>query len=148
MRLNKQELVHPIFYLLLIGILVAIPSYSLLDLFQNNLNENLKLLSCVVITYIGYSILEISRCVDVKKNEIIDGIYMKLLGYAKIKNRMQLKDIKEFVIYKNEKKYSEIRAVSFNGEYLIVKTIANRLPAEKELEEIKAKIKHENISLA
>jgi len=52
---------------------------------------------------------------------------------------MALNDIQELVIYKNEKKYSEIRAVSAT-DFLIIKTIANRIPAEEELKEIQAKI--------
>ncbi len=76
-----------------------------------------------------------------KENEIIEGNYIPLLGYVKIKKRMYLNDIKELIIFKNEKKYSEIRAISSN-DFLIVKTMANKIPAEEKLKEIQTKINY------
>nr|WP_315248103.1 hypothetical protein [uncultured Flavobacterium sp.] len=60
----------------------------------------------------------------------------------KIKNRILLKDITEIKLHRNEKKYLEIRVLSKNEGFLIIKTIANKIPAEKELQEIILKIKN------
>lgn len=80
-----------------------------------------------------------THSVNLKGSEIISGLHLSPFGFLKIKKRMALNDIQELVIYKNEKKYSEIRAVSAT-DFLIIKTIANRIPAEEELKEIQAKI--------
>jgi len=138
MRLNKQELVHPIFYIIIIGVL---STPSILKVFSNSLEENIKLLLYLILLYIIYNLLQVSDCVDIKNGEIIRGIFVNHIGFLKVKNRILLKDISEIKLHRNEKKYLEIRALSKNEDFLIIKTIANKIPAEKELQEIILKIK-------
>lgn len=138
MRLDKRELIHPIFYLLFIGVL---STPSIVKIFHNTLEENLKLIPYLILFYIIFNLLQIAECVDVRNDEIVSGVYVNHIGFLKIKKRILLKDISEIKLHQNEKKYMEIRAFSRNDEFLIIKTIANRIPAEKELEEIILKIK-------
>jgi hypothetical protein len=82
MRLNKQELVHPIFYMIFIGVL-SIP--SIFKIFSTSLEENLKLLPYLILLYIIYNLLQISHCVDIKNDEVISGIFVNRIGFLKIK---------------------------------------------------------------
>ncbi len=54
MRLNKQELVHPIFYMIFIGVL---STPSIFKIFSNSLEENFKLLLYLILLYIIYNLL-------------------------------------------------------------------------------------------
>ncbi|MCV2486877.1 hypothetical protein OD917_18245 [Flavobacterium sp. SH_e] len=129
MTLNREELIHPIFYL----IFITAPIFGLSFDFLPDFSEKVLLIYFVLIFF------KISHSVKLKGNEIIDGIHLSPFGFLKIKKRMQLNDIKEFIIFKNEKKYCEIRAISSN-DFLIIKTMANKIPAEEELNEIQTKI--------
>lgn len=141
MRLNKKELIHPIFIILFIVIVPGISFNSVSHIFHQGFQENLKLSVYAILFFLLYNILNISRSVEVKHNDIIDGIHIPIFGFVKIKNRIHLKDIKELVIHQNDKKYREIRAISNNGDFLIIKTIANKIPAEEELQKIKTILK-------
>ncbi|MDQ6469562.1 hypothetical protein RB619_02820 [Flavobacterium sp. LHD-80] len=129
MTLNKEELIHPIFYLLFI----SAPIIGLFFDFHSDFFEK------VIWVYFILIFLNISNSVKLKGNEIISGIYISPFGFIKIKKRIKLDDIKELIIQQNKKKYCEIRAIS-SDDFLIIKTIANRIPAEEALEEIEAKI--------
>jgi hypothetical protein len=139
MELNRKELFHPLFYLIFIAIG---SSYSLYEIFKNNLKENIKLIPFIIFAYIIYQILDASESVKIKNAEIISGILINPIGFVKIKDRILIKDISEFTLYQNERKYFEIRAVTKSKEFLIIKTLANKIPAEKEMEEITKKIKN------
>lgn len=72
--------------------------------------------------------------------EIVEGIYINPFGFIKISNRILINDIREIGINQNSKKYFEIFAKSKEGKILKIKVIANKLPAEIELEIIKKEI--------
>ena len=138
MRLNKKELFHPIFYLIFIGISSGLSIY---EIFNNSLKENIKLIPFIILAYVIFQILNATECVDIKNGVIVSGIFINPIGFVKINNRILIKNISEFNIYQNEKKYFEIRAVTETKEFIIIKKLANKIPAEKELEEITQKIK-------
>ncbi|MRX70347.1 hypothetical protein SAMN06265349_101643 [Flavobacterium resistens] len=129
MTLNRKELIHPIFHLLFI----SAPIIGLIFDYHSDFSEK-ALFVCFILIF-----LNSSDSVKLKGSEIIRGIHLSPFGFIKIKKRMALSDIKELSIHKNEKKYCEIIAVSDN-DFLIIKTIANRIPAEEELKEIQTKI--------
>lgn len=129
MTLNREELIHPIFHLLFI----STPILGLIFDYHSDFSEK------TLFVYFVLIFLNITDSVKLKGNEIIHGIHLSPFGFLKIKKRMALNDINELVIYKNEKKYSEIRAVSDN-DFLIIKTVANKIPAEEGLKEIQTKI--------
>lgn len=139
-QLNKVELIHPIFNMFFIGALGAISFNAIPDVFYRNYKENSITILTIILAYVIYNILNISRCVEIKKNEIIDGIFISPIGFVKINKKILLNDIKEIIIHKNSKKFSEIRAVCTNGNFLVIKTIANRIPAQEEMEKIISKI--------
>ncbi len=129
MTLNKEELIHPVFYLLFISAPIIGSCFD----FHSNFFEK------AIWAYFILIFFNVTHSVKLKGNEIISGIHISPFGFIKIKKRMRLNDIKELSIYKNEKKYCEIRAIS-SDDFLIVKTIANRIPAEEELNEVQTKI--------
>lgn len=129
MTLNREELIHPAFYLLFL----AAPILGLVFNFLPDLSQN-ALITCLV-----FIVLKINISVKLKGNEIIEGVDLFPFGFVKIKKRMLLDDITEIIIYKNEKKYSEIRAIS-STDFIIIKTVANRIPAEEKLKEIQTSI--------
>lgn len=130
MTLNREELIHPIFYLLFI----TAPIFGIWFDFLTVLSER------TLLFFIVLNLFHLTHSVKLKGDEIISGTHIFPFGFIKIKKRIKLNDIKELIVYQNEKKYREIRAITSN-DFLIIKTIANRIPAEKELEVIKSKIK-------
>ncbi|MBF6640958.1 hypothetical protein IVB69_05660 [Flavobacterium sp. J49] len=141
MKLNEEEIIHPIFYLLFIGGYFGISTYSLYNLFEYNFTEILRLICYLAIGYLIHNILNTKRRVDIKKNEIINGIYMEPFGFVKINSRILIKNITEVEINQNAKKYFEINAKTKSGEVLTIKSVPNKLPAENELIVIKEKLK-------
>ncbi|WP_431244982.1 hypothetical protein ACQ9BO_12750 [Flavobacterium sp. P21] len=129
MTLNRDELIHPIFHLLFI----SAPITGLIFDYHSDFSEK------ALLSYFVLMFLNICDSVKLKGNEIIHGIHLSPFGFIKIKKRMAIDDIKELSIHKNEKKYCEIRAISDN-DFLIIKTVANRIPAAEELKEIHSKI--------
>lgn len=75
MTLNREELIHPIFYLLFI----CAPIFGLTFDFLENLSENLLLLFLII------NLFHLTHSVKLKGNEIISGIYMFPFGFIKIK---------------------------------------------------------------
>jgi hypothetical protein len=135
--LNKTELIHPISYMLFIG---CFSTFSAFELYGKSYSEIINKIPWLILFYIIYQILNASKRVELKQMEIVEGIYINPFGFIKISNRILINDIREIGINQNSKKYFEIFAKSKEGKILKIKVIANKLPAEMELEIIKKKI--------
>ncbi len=135
--LNKTELIHPISYLLFIG---CFSTFSAFELYWKSYSEIINEIPWLILFYIIYQILNASKRVELKQMEIVEGIYINPFGFIKISNRILINDIREIGINQNSKKYFEIFAKSKEGKILKIKVIANKLPAEIELEIIKKEI--------
>ncbi len=135
--LNKTELIHPISYLLFIG---CFSTFSAFELYGKSYSEIINEIPWLILFYIIYQILNASKRVELKQMEIVEGIYINPFGFIKISNRILINDIREIGINQNSKKYFEIFAKSKEGKILKIKVIANKLPAEIELEIIKKEI--------
>ncbi len=138
MTLNKIELVHPIFQMIFIGFSVS--NIYEFKLFDSNFFELLHLISLLIFTYIIYQILNISKRVELRKNELTEGFYINPIGFIKVNNQISINEIIEININQNSKKYFDIFAKAKNGKIVIIKTIANKFPAKRELEIIKNEI--------
>jgi hypothetical protein len=135
--LNKTELLHPLIYLLFIG---SFSTLSAFELIGKSYAEIISAIPWILLLYVIYQILNVSKRVVLKQKEIVEGIFINPIGFIKINNRMLITDIAEIGIKQNSKKYFEIFAKSKGGKIVHIKVIANKLPAEAELEIIKKEI--------
>ena len=135
--LSKTELIHPIIYLLFIGSSSTFTAYELIG---KSYSEIINAIPWLILFYIIYQLLNLSKRVELKQNEIIEGIYINSIGFVKINNRILISDIAEIGIKQNTEKYFELFAKSKEGKILNIEVIANKLPAEKKLEIIKKEI--------
>lgn len=135
--LNKSELLHPVFYLLFVGCFSA---FTTLELIGKSYSEITAAIPWLILFYIIHQILHVSKRVALKQNEIIDGVYINPFGFVKINNRIKITEIIDVGIAQNSKKYFEILAKSKEGQAIIIKVLANKYPAERELEHIKQEI--------
>lgn len=135
MTLNKTELTHPIFYMLFTGI----STFSAYELIGKSYSEIINAIPWLILFYIIYQILNLSKRVELKKNEIIEGIYINPIGFVKVNNRILIKDVIEIGMQQNSKKYFELFTKS-KYDTIIIKVIANKFPAERELQIVKNEI--------
>jgi len=139
MTLNKIELVHPIFEMIFIGLSTS--SFCQFELYKSNFPEILNTISWLIFTYIIYQILNISKRVELKKDQLIEGVYIIPIGFVKVSNQISIHNIVEIGINQNSKKYFKIFTKSKDVKIITIKTLPNKFPAESELEVIKNKIK-------
>ncbi len=140
MTLHQEELIHPIFRIPLIIISTGIPGYNVLYLNNFGSMEIIKIISLIILLYILYNILHSSSRVILKKDKIIKGIYISPIGFIRIKNHLNISDIKEISIQQNSNKYFDINAKSFNNT-LTIRSIPTKFLAEKVNKEIIKKVK-------
>jgi len=140
--LHKNELVNPIFLMIfiLIGGFIGLGNFELFEFWKKDLNELLPSILLLLISYFILNALNTSEIVAIKRDEIVKGIYCMPFGFIKIKERINVSDIKDIQLKQNEKLFYEIIAESNNGNSLSIKSIANKIPAERELNKIKNKI--------
>ncbi len=141
MTLNKIELVHPIFEMIFIGLSTfSVFSIFEFDLVNASFIELVNPILRIIFIYIFYQILNISKRVEIKNNQLMAGIYINPIGFVKMTNQILIIDIIEIGIYQNSKKYFEIFAKSKDGKIITIKAIPNKFPAEEALEVIKNEI--------
>ncbi|RZN84248.1 MAG: hypothetical protein EVB11_02250 [Winogradskyella sp.] len=142
--LYKSELVHPIFVAFIFAGIVGIVStkdFSLLKFWEKDISELLPEIITVFVSYFTWNALNISKVVMINNQHITKGIYCKPFGFIKVYNKMNVKDIKEIRLKQNEKLYYEVTVESLNNELLVVKSIANKFPAQDELKAIEEEIR-------
>lgn len=144
--LNKTELIHPIFLFLFIsvgvGSFVSLDSISLLEFNGKNFLELLPSILLVLISYFILNALHTSRIVAIKKQNIIKGIYCAPFGFVKIHKRIKLSEVNDIELKQNDKFFYDIIAQSNDDNYIVIKSIANKNPAEEELIHVKNKLKN------
>ena len=138
----KNELFHPIFLMISIGLggFIGLGNFKLFEFLEKDFIELLPSIILVLISYFILNVLNTSHVVAIKNVEIIKGIYCLPFGFLKVNERINLSDIKNIELKQNEKLYYEIIAESNTNNPLIIKSIANKIPAKKELNRIKAEI--------
>mgnify|MGYP006999712475 FL=1 len=137
--LHKNQIIHPIFLMIFIGIWVftELDNFGLSEFWNKDFNE---LWPSILYILIFHLILNTSKVVVIKKNEIIKGLYCLPFGFFKVRERMKISDINEIRLEQNEKLFYEVIVETNNKNVLLIKSIANKLPAEKELDRIKTEI--------
>ena len=139
--LYKTELVHPIFLMLFVAVFSGLLNFSLFELKETNIIELLPTIIIVIASYFALNILNTSQVVAIKNSEIVKGIYCLPFGFLKIQKRIKISNIKDIKIKQNKKSFYEITAESSEGNSFVIKSIANKNPAEKERNRIKTEIK-------
>nr|WP_321225498.1 hypothetical protein [uncultured Psychroserpens sp.] len=140
--LHKNELVHPIF----LGGFIGIGGFSVVsnlisvEFWKKDLYEILSAILIVLITYIVLNALNTSQVVALKNKKIVKGVYCAPFGFIKINNKINISDIKKIDMKQNEELFYEIIAESKDDNSLIIKSIANKIPALEELDKIKLEI--------
>lgn len=142
--LNKTELIHPIFIFIFIGIgsFVSLDYFSLLEFSGKNFTELLSSIVLILISYFILNALHTSRIVAIKKQALIKGIHCVPFGFVKINKRIKISEIKDIELQQNDKLFYDIIAQSNNSNYIVIKSIANKNPAEEEFIKIKNELKN------
>ena len=140
--LHKTELVHPIFLIIFIGIggLIGLGDSNLFEFWKKDFTELAPSLLIVLTSYFIINALNTSQVVAIKNAEIIKGIYCVPFGFLKANKRINISDIIEIEIKQNEIHFYEIIIESNSNSSFLIKSIANKISAEKELNRIKTKI--------
>jgi len=140
--LHKTELVHPFFLLIFIGTgaFIGLADYDVFEFWKKDFIELLPSISIIFISFFILNALNTSLVVAIKNEEIIKGIFCIPFGFLKINERIKISDIIEVELRQNEKLYYEIIAESNSEKSLLIKSIANKIPAEKELNRIASEI--------
>ncbi|QXP60837.1 hypothetical protein [Olleya sp. HaHaR_3_96] len=140
--LHKNELIHPIFLMILIGlgVFTGLPDFELFEFWKTDPIQLLPFLFRLLILYIILNALNTSQVLALKNGEIIKGIYCLPFGFLKVNESIPISDIKQIQLKQNKKLYYEIIAQTNTNSSLVIKAIANKIPAEKELIRIKTEI--------
>ena len=138
--LHKSELVHPIFIMLFIGGFSGLLNYSALEFWKTDLDKLLPAIIIVIASYLILSILNTLQVVVIHNNQIVKGLYCAPFGFLKIKEKINVSDIKDITLTQQETLFYDIIAESKDSDDLLIKSIANKIPAEKELNLIKTEI--------
>ena len=138
--LHKSELVHPIFIMLFIGGFSGLLNYGVLEFWKTDLEKLLPAIIIVTASYLILSILNTLQVVAIHNNQIVKGLYCAPFGFLKIKDRINISDIKDITLTQQETLFYDIIAESKDSDDLLIKSIANKIPAEKELNLIKTEI--------
>lgn len=138
--LHKSELVHPIFIMLFIGGFSGLLNYGVLEFWKTDLEKLLPAIIIVTASYLILSILNTLQVVAIHNNQIVKGLYCAPFGFLKIKDRINISDIKGITLTQQETLFYDIIAESKDSDDLLIKSIANKIPAEKELNLIKTEI--------
>ena len=138
--LHKSELVHPIFIMLFIGGFSGLLNYSVLEFWKTDLDKLLPAIIIVIASYLILSILNTLQVVVIHNNQIVKGLYCAPFGFLKIKEKINISDIKDITLTQQETLFYDITAESKDSDDLLIKSIANKIPAEKELNLIKTEI--------
>ena len=138
--LHKSELVHPIFIMLFIGGFSGLLNYSVLEFWKTDLDKLLPAIIIVTASYLILSILNTLQVVAIHNNQIVKGLYCAPFGFLKIKDRINISDIKGITLTQQETLFYDIIAESKDSDDLLITSIANKIPAEKELNLIKTEI--------
>ena len=138
--LHKSELVHPIFIMLFIGGFSGLLNYGVLEFWKTDLEKLLPAIIIVTASYLILSILNTLQVVAIHNNQIVKGLYCAPFGFLKIKDRINISDIKGITLTQQETLFYDIIAESKDSDDLLITSIANKIPAEKELNLIKTEI--------
>jgi len=134
--LHEEKIIHPI------SIFIGLSFYGIIVFLINYLKLGYNFLTFLFIISFIYiaDYFKVKYCTCIKGNKIIKGIQLKWVGFIKINDEIALSEIREIKIIQNEKKHFEIVAISKEGNVFVIKSIANKFPAEAELLEIQEKI--------
>jgi hypothetical protein len=131
--INTEEIIHPIFYMAF----VALFNYGLFQLISIKYLA-LRLFFFLASYKILSSFLNISNVVLINKKEIKKGLYISTFGFVKIKEHIDLKEVKEVILSQNTQLRYDIILTSKTNKQVILKTLANKNPAVEELSKIKS----------
>jgi hypothetical protein len=112
----------------------------LFEFWKKDFTELLPSILLFILSYFILSTLNTSKVVAIKNGKILKGIYCAPFGFLKINNTINLSIIKKVELKQNEKLFYDIIVESNNNNFLLIKSIANKNPAEKELKRIKTEI--------
>jgi|GEM_PF-5962959 len=86
---------------------------------------------------LGIDFGKLSMLVRLDKTHITKRIYLKPFGFIATSFRIPVADIQEVTLRQNPDLYFEITAVTMKHDTFVLKTVANKVPAEMELEKIR-----------
>ncbi|TRX37577.1 hypothetical protein [Flavobacterium restrictum] len=131
--LNSEEIIHPIFYLLFIGIF----NYGLFECIPIDF-QYLKMTLFLVTLYLINQFFKISKIVFIKNSEIKKGIYFSPFGFIHLEDTIATNRITEVKLFQDNENYYEIIAVAVGRKPFMICKLANKIPATIELHRIQS----------
>jgi hypothetical protein len=135
MEIDKQELLHP---------LVQIVYYALLAaLLAAPLPADVPYICSAPYFFAAmlcFDLGNLSVSVRLRRGHIVKGLYVNPLGFITVRFRLAVSDIQELILRQNADLYFELIALTPTHEAVVLKTMANRIPAEQEWEKWKAQL--------
>lgn len=126
--IDKQRILplalHILLAVLFIFLLKVLFGWFEWSRFENGINTFLFI--------VWLMLLDVGKVTRFKNNTVKKGLYVSVWGFIKTEQEIEADKIKQIVIQQNPELTFEIKAIA-NNEEMILKTVANRSEAEKEL---------------
>lgn len=136
-EIENKEFIRPG----LLACLVCLTFDIVIDnVFDEKFNTYAKILIFFGLAFVCYYPLCFSKAVRIENSILKFGIYNTVFGFVKIKNQILLSEVTEVNMKQSDDKFFQIIVFSDNNQ-IVLKKIANRIPAEEELERLKLLIK-------